>query len=58
MSLKESKDGEFTLLYNLEGKPRPVVLTKDQHDMLQALVNNLPGNVKVLESVQAVYEEA
>ena len=46
--ISEAKPGEFTLVYNGDGVAHPVALTKEQHQIIQALVHGLPGTVVVV----------
>ena len=47
----EAREGEFTLVYNTEGKGHPVALTRYQHEKLQILINDLGGEIVVISSL-------
>lgn len=50
------KEGEFSLIYSARNGDRPVALTREQHDLLQALVDTLPGGrVVVLNTIGISY---
>lgn len=51
MPVTEAKPGEFTLVYNGEGIAHPVGLTKEQHQVLQALLPALPGELLVVKKL-------
>jgi len=53
--MSEAKEGEFTLVYNGKDKAHPVALTKEQHELTQALVSSLPGEIKVLKFMKVEY---
>lgn len=53
--MSEAKNGEFTLVYNTEGKAHPVALTKDQHETLQLLLRGI-GEIKVIGGIQVHHQ--
>jgi len=57
MKALESNGKEFSLIYNDNGILRPVVLMKEQHDLLQQLVGCIPGRIRVVEDIEIARKE-
>lgn len=56
MSISEAKDGEYSLVYANKGRMLPVLLTREQHETLQILIQALPGDkIRVMDTYTQFY---
>lgn len=56
MAVSEANVGEFSLVFNGPNGPRPVLLTKEKHQLLQSLMGVI-GHLYIVENTIVVYEQ-